>query len=79
MVTSSLSDALYRIAKADNHAFKPLMAPQKLARVGKKAVQVRVELLLDICQTMKTLNDGVQLKLDSAFTDPTYGFTASLG
>lgn len=80
MVTSSLSDALYRIAKADHRAFRPLLAPQRFARVGKKAVQVRVELLLDICNTMKAVNEEVQPDFDSSFTpDATYGLAASVG
>jgi N-acetylglucosaminyldiphosphoundecaprenol N-acetyl-beta-D-mannosaminyltransferase len=58
MCTTSVEDALYRTAKAEQREFAQHVSEQDSGRVPPNTVQVRLELLEDICQKI-TVNPAM--------------------
>ncbi|HEX3471154.1 MAG TPA: WecB/TagA/CpsF family glycosyltransferase [Silvibacterium sp.] len=78
--TSSVSDALYRIAKADYHAMPQLPTIQTLRRKTGGQVHVRLEMMQDVCQRMAAGDQGMQLDFGGGFSHASrYGFKVSVG
>ena len=77
--TSSVSDALYRIAKADHRTLQ-MPTIQTIRRKTGNPVQVRVEMLQEVCQRMAAGDQGLQLDFGAGFSHASrYGFKVSVG
>jgi N-acetylglucosaminyldiphosphoundecaprenol N-acetyl-beta-D-mannosaminyltransferase len=77
--TSSVSDALYRIAKAEQRLSQtpPL---QTLRRNADNPVQVRMEVMRDLCQRMAAGDQGLPVDFGAGFSQASrYGFKVSVG
>jgi N-acetylglucosaminyldiphosphoundecaprenol N-acetyl-beta-D-mannosaminyltransferase len=66
--TSSVNDALYRIAKVDHNVLSQASAITGLRRKSVSPVQVRVEAMEKICQTMAVGGQGMQLDFGNGFS-----------
>ncbi len=76
--TSSVSDALYRIAKAELRSLPQMPTIQTLRRKSGSPVQVRVEVMQDVCQRVAA--GGQQLDFGPGFSQASrYGFKVSVG
>jgi N-acetylglucosaminyldiphosphoundecaprenol N-acetyl-beta-D-mannosaminyltransferase len=79
-MTSSVADALYRIAKADHAAPAPMPALQSLRRRATPAVQMRLEALQTVCQKMAVSGQTMPLDFAQGLNHASrYGFKVSVG
>ena len=79
-MTSSVHDALYRIAKADHRSLAHAPAIQSLRRKAESPVQVRVEVMQNICQRMAAGGQSLPLDFGAGFNPASqYGFKVSVG
>jgi N-acetylglucosaminyldiphosphoundecaprenol N-acetyl-beta-D-mannosaminyltransferase len=77
--TTSVGDALYRIAKADQRSIVAMPAIQSVRHRAASPVQVRVELMQDICQRMAAVYEAPQLDLGASFNHASrFGFKVSV-
>src|SRR5580698_3683698 len=77
--TSSVADALYRIDKTEQHVLVPTPSLQKVRHRASSPVQVRVEMMQDICQRMAAVNQGPELDFATGFSHSArYGFKVSV-
>ncbi|HZD47501.1 MAG TPA: WecB/TagA/CpsF family glycosyltransferase, partial [Silvibacterium sp.] len=78
-ITSSVSDALYRISKTDPHTLTQMPALQSLRRRA-SSVQLRVEAMQSVCQRMVAGGQSVPLDFGSNLNPVSrYGFKVSVG
>ena len=78
--TSSVSDALYRIAKTDLRPLPQIPGIQTFRRKTGAPVQIRVEVMQDVCQRMAAGGQGQQLDFGTGFSQASrYGFKVSVG
>jgi N-acetylglucosaminyldiphosphoundecaprenol N-acetyl-beta-D-mannosaminyltransferase len=78
--TSSVSDALYRIAKADYRGFSLMPGVQTFRKKASNSVQVRLEVMQDLCQRIAAGDQGQQLDFGAGFSHASrYGFKVSVG
>lgn len=76
--TSSVNDALYRIAKSESMPGQ-IPAVSGLRRKAGSPVQVRVEVMQGVCQTMAISGPSMPLDFPSGFTHASrYGFKVSV-
>ncbi len=79
-ITSSVADALYRIAKAEHTALAPMPALHSLRRKAGPAVQLRLEGLQNICQKMAVSGQTMPLDFGQGLNHASrYGFKVSVG
>jgi len=75
--TSSVNDALYRISKTDRSLSQT--AIPSLRRKSGSPVQVRVEVMQSVCQTVAVGSQGMQLDFGPGFSHASrYGFKVSV-
>jgi N-acetylglucosaminyldiphosphoundecaprenol N-acetyl-beta-D-mannosaminyltransferase len=79
-ITSSVADALYRIAKADESTLAHMPALQTLRRMAGPAVQLRVEAMQTVCQKMAVSGQTMPLDFAQGLNHASrYGFKVSVG
>jgi len=77
MTTSSVSDALQRTARAELKSFHNSLAAQDMEQPEENSVQIRVELLQDVCRKVTAANGSAPF--DAVDTHPGYVFHGSMG
>jgi len=79
-VTSSVADALYRIAKAEQAVTGHMPALQSLRRKAGPAVQMRLEAMQNVCQKMAVGGQTMPLDFGQGLNHASrYGFKVSVG
>jgi N-acetylglucosaminyldiphosphoundecaprenol N-acetyl-beta-D-mannosaminyltransferase len=77
MTTTSVSDALHRTARAEQRLFHNSHAVKSLGHGPEDPVQVRVELLQDVCRKVTAAN--TRAPFDSPDSNPDFAFHSSMG
>jgi len=77
MTTSSVGDALHRTARAEQRIFHNSRTVQSLGHGAEDPVQVRVELLQDVCRKVTAAN--TRTPFDSPDSDSDFAFHSSMG
>jgi N-acetylglucosaminyldiphosphoundecaprenol N-acetyl-beta-D-mannosaminyltransferase len=79
-MTSSVADALYRIAKAEQVALAHMPALHSLRRKAGPAVQLRLESMQNVCQKMTVSGQTMPLDFGQGLNHASrYGFKVSVG
>ncbi|HTY83599.1 MAG TPA: WecB/TagA/CpsF family glycosyltransferase [Silvibacterium sp.] len=79
-ITSSVADALYRIAKTEKAPLVHMPALQSLRRMAGTAVQLRMEGMQDVCQKMAVSGQTMPLDFGQGLNQASrYGFKVSVG
>jgi N-acetylglucosaminyldiphosphoundecaprenol N-acetyl-beta-D-mannosaminyltransferase len=79
-ITSSVADALYRIAKAEQSTLAHMPALQSLRRMAGPAVQLRLEAMQNVCQKMAVSGQTMPLDFGHGLNHASrYGFKVSVG
>ncbi|MBV8631499.1 MAG: WecB/TagA/CpsF family glycosyltransferase [Silvibacterium sp.] len=79
-ITSSVADALYRIAKAEQGTLHQMPALQTLRRKAGPAVQLRLESMQNVCQKMSVSGQTMPLDFGHGLNHASrYGFKVSVG
>jgi N-acetylglucosaminyldiphosphoundecaprenol N-acetyl-beta-D-mannosaminyltransferase len=79
-ITSSVADALYRIAKAEQAMLPHMPALQSLRRMAGSAVQLRLEAMQDVCQKMEVSSQTMPIDFGQGLNHASrYGFKVSVG
>jgi N-acetylglucosaminyldiphosphoundecaprenol N-acetyl-beta-D-mannosaminyltransferase len=76
MTTSSVNDALHRTARVEQKIFHNSLAAQIHENPSENPVQIRVELLQDVCRKVTAANSSTPF--DAVDTDPGYAFHSSM-
>jgi N-acetylglucosaminyldiphosphoundecaprenol N-acetyl-beta-D-mannosaminyltransferase len=77
MTTSSVRDALQRTERAEQRIFHDALALHSIEHPNENPVQIRVELLQDVCRKVTAANGNTSF--DTVDTNPGYVFHSSLG
>ena len=73
--TSSVNDALYRISKTDHRTLSHASPLHNLRRKASSPVQVRIEVMQNICQRMAASGQGIPIDFGTGFGPASrYGF-----
>jgi len=79
-ITSSVADALYRIAKSEHSSLTHMPALQNLRRLARPAVQLRLEGMQNVCQKMAVSGQTMPLDFGQGLNHASrYGFKVSVG
>jgi N-acetylglucosaminyldiphosphoundecaprenol N-acetyl-beta-D-mannosaminyltransferase len=77
MTTSSVNDALHRTARAEQRIFHNSLALQGIEHPTENPVQIRVELLQDVCRKVTAANTSAPF--GTVDSNPGYAFHGSVG
>jgi N-acetylglucosaminyldiphosphoundecaprenol N-acetyl-beta-D-mannosaminyltransferase len=77
MTTTSIRDALHRTERAEQRSFHNSLAVQGLERLSDNPVQVRVEILQDVCRKVTAAHTNTPF--DTVDSQPGYAYNDSMG